>query len=273
MTRVEWRHTIETSRLLRVLAATALGAIGSVFVLGAGLLAFVVATSLLAGEIAVLAVIAFAGVLLARRLAVHVALVGSGDVDFSVFVSTRVLVAASVVWAVAIAAVLALDAPFVVVQVSVAVAVFVLLPAVAALRSEGYVDTKTSVLHVRNRDTDIALVDRVSRYSLGPVAVLWVRYHDGAGATAPRLFGVPATDATAIETALEASDTAPPDYDGNLLVAKTLYAFGLGASAFAVALAYFAFQRGGDAAVVGTYAALLAGLFGVLFLWLGYVEG
>lgn len=273
MTRVEWRHTVETSRFLRVLAATALGAIGSLFVLGAGLLAFVVATSLLAGEIAVLAVIAFAGVLLARRLAVHVALVGRGDVDFSVFGSTRLFVAASVAWAVVIAAFLAFDAPIVVVQVGVLVAVFVFLPVVAGLRSEGYVDTETGVLHVRNRDTDLVLVNGVSRYSLGPLTILRVRYYTGAGSTPPRLFGVPAGDAAGIESALESSDAEPPARDGNPLVAKTLYAFGVGALALAAGLVYFAFERGGDAAVVGTYAAVLAALFGAVFLWLGSVEG
>lgn len=273
MTRVEWAYTVETSRLLRVLAATALGAVGSVFVLAAGFVVFLVATSLLAGEVAILALFVFGGLLFARRLAVHAALVGSGDVGFAEFLSPRDLLVASVAWAVAIAGLLALDVPLLVVQAGAALAVFGFLPVVAALRSEGYVDTDAGALHVNDSDTPLAAVKSARTYRFGPVTVLRVHYHGGTGASVPRLLGVPAEKAERVRAALETDVGDPPESDRNPLVTRTLYGFGLCSLALAAAFAYLGLQRGGDAAVVGTYAAVFGALFGAIFLWLGYVEG
>ena len=268
-----WRHTVETSRLLRVASLVAMGAIGSVLVLGvAGAVGLVVA-SVLAGEFAVLAVLAAAAVLLGRRLAFHAALAANTEGGFLGTFSRPEVLAASVAWAVAFVALAVLDAPRAVLFASFVVAVFGLLPLVALLSSEGEVDTAVGELRVGNHEVPLAAIDGVSPYDLGPVALLRVRYHDGAGGpTAPRLLGVSAADADRVRGALESRTGAPPAPTGNPGVEKALYAFGVGALGVAAALGYYAFREGGDAAVMVGYAAAMAALFGVLFLWLGAVE-
>ncbi len=273
MTRVEWRYTAETSRLLWALSLAASGAIGGLFVLVAALAVFVVATSLLAGEFAILALLLAFGLLGARRLATHAALARSNDGFFDVL-SARELAVASVGWAVFLGALLALDVPSQVVYACILVTVFVCLPAAAALRSEGYVDTDEGAFEANDRELSLAVVDSVRRYDLGPVSVLRVHYHDGAaGASDPRIVSVSRRDADRVRAALEASDAAPPESDRNPTVTRALYAFAVGSFALAAAFAYFAANESGDAVGIGVYVAVFAGFFGVLFAWLGYVEG
>lgn len=273
MTRVEWTHTVETSRLLRVLTVAALGAIGSVFLLVGALLVFVVGTSLAAGEFAVLGLLLGASLLLGRRLIVSATLVRRGEGGILRLLSARELLAASVAWAVVIAILLALDAPDWVALSALLLAVFVLLPVVALLRSEGFVDTGAGVLDVDMSEASLAAVASVSRYELGPVTVLRIRYHGGtAGASAPRLFGVPSDTAAHIQTALEASDGEPQVSERNPLITRTLYGFGVALFGFVAVLGYYASQQRGDAVVLAAYAAVIAALFGALFVWLGYVE-
>ncbi|MUV59865.1 hypothetical protein [Halobacterium sp. CBA1126] len=274
MTRVEWRHTAETSSFLRALALAAFGAVGGLLVLVAALAAFVVATSLLAGEFAVLAVVLAFALLGARRLATHAALARSENGGLPAFLSARELVTASVAWAAALAALLALDAPVWAVFACVLLAVFGCLPVAAALRSEGYADTEAGVFEANDSEVSLAAVDRVDRYDLGPLAVLRVRYHDGAGgASAPRIVAVPRERAARVRDALESSDATPSESDRNPAITRALYAFGVGSFALAAAFAYFAAAESGDAALVGSYVAVFAAVFGALFCWLGYVEG
>lgn len=273
MSRVSWRHTVETSRVLRAASLAAAGAIGSVLVLGAAGAAWLVVVSLLAGEFAVLALVAATAVLFGRRLAFHAALATHTEGGFRGAFSRLELLAASVAWAVALVALAVLDAPSTALFACFVVAVFGLLPVVAALSSEGEVDTGAGELRVGGREVPLAVVDHVTRRGLGPVAVLRVHYHDGAGSpTAPRLLGVAPGDAARVRDALESGTAEPPEPSGNPVVEKTLYAFGLGALAVAAALAYYAFREGGDAGVVVGYAATLAAMFGAIFLWLGAVE-
>ncbi|WP_336037773.1 hypothetical protein [Halobacterium yunchengense] len=272
MTLVEWTYTVETSRFLHSLTLTAVGAVGGLFVLVGALGAVVLGGSLLAGELAVLAVAAGLAVLFARRLALNVALAGR-EPGLREYFSARELLGASAAWAAAYGAALWLDAGTTVVRVCVFGAALVCLPLGAALRSEGRVDTDEGVFEANGTEVPLAAVDAVSRYDVGPVTVLRVRYHEGAGGTrAPRLLGVPRADAGRVRAALEASEAAPPDRDRHPLVAKTLYAFGAAAFALAAGLAYYGVRAGGDAAVVGVYAAAFAALFGAIFAWLGYVE-
>jgi len=111
VTRVEWRRTAETSRLLRVASLVAMGTIGSVLVLGAAGATALAVASVLDGEFAVLALFAAAAVLLGRRLAFHAALADHTDGRFTGAFSLRELLAASVGWAVALVALAVLDAP------------------------------------------------------------------------------------------------------------------------------------------------------------------
>lgn len=273
MTRVEWTHTAETSRLLRALALAAFGAIAGLFGFLATFSLFVLAGSLLAGEFAVLALLLAFALLGGRRLATHAALARADSGSWDAF-SARDLLAASVAWAGSLAGLLAAGAPVNLLFAVVIVAVFACLPVAAALRSEGYVDTKAGLFEVNNREASLSAVERVRRYDLGPVALLWVHYHDGAGgASAPRFFGLPAHQADSIETAIESSDAEPPERDRNPAIAWTLYAFAVGAFLLAAAFAYFAAGESGDAAAVGGYVALFAAFFGALFAWLGSVEG
>lgn len=250
-----------------------MGAIGSVLVLGVAGAAGLVVASLAAGEFAVLALVAGAAVLFGRRLAFHAALAANAEGGFFGMFSRSALLAASVAWAAAFVALAVLDAPREALFACFIVAVFGLLPAVAALSSEGEVDTTAGELRVGDREVSLAAIDRVSRRDLGPVSVLRLRYHDGAGGpNAPHLLGVAPGDAAHVRDALESATGNPPEATGNPTVEKTLYAFGLGALAAAAVLTYYAVGEGGDAGVIVGYAAALAALFGAIFLWLGAVE-
>ncbi|MCD2199880.1 hypothetical protein LPA44_08225 [Halobacterium sp. KA-4] len=274
MTHVEWTYTAETSRLLRTLALAAFGAIGGLFVLVAALAVFVVGSSLLAGEFAILALLLAFGLLGARRLATHTALAHSENGGLHDFFSARELLVASVGWAAFLGALLALNVPSQVVYACILVAVFVCLPVAAALRSDGYVDTAEGVFEANDREVSLAVVDGVRQYDIGPVSVLRVRYHDGAtSASDPRIVTVPREDADRIRTAIESSEAEPPTNSRNPTITRTLYAFGVGSFALAAAFAYFALTASGDATIIGGYVAVFAGFFGLLFVWLGYVEG
>lgn len=272
MTRIQWSYTVETSPLLHYLTLLAIGAIGSIFVLAGAGAVFVVGASLVAGQVAVLAAIALFAMLFARRFALHVEL-ARREPGLREYFSGTELVAACVAWAAVVVAAFRYGGSSRLVYGCIVAVAFVCLPLVAALRSEGYVDTDAGTFTVNDTETSLTAVDAVSRYDIGRLSLLRVHYHDAAGGSAaPRLFGVPTDDAAHIRATLESSDGEPPDTDSNPLVARTLYAFGLGAFAVAVAFAYVGLRQGGDAAVVGTYGAAFAALFGVLFVWLGYVE-
>lgn len=273
MTRVEWTYTVETSRFLRILALAGAGALAGFFGLVAAGLVFVVGVSLLSGDFAVLALLLGATLLGARRLATSVALFDSDVPTAMDFLPARELAAACLAWAVALAALVALDIGSRAVYAVVVVVVTLCLSLAALLHSEGYVDTDEAVLDANRGEASLAAVAGVSRYDLGSAAVLRVHYHDGAGSSAPRLLTVPVAKADAVERALVSSDADPPESDRNPLIAKTLYAFALGSFGVAAAFAYFAATESGDATGVGVYVAAFVGLFGLLFAWLGYVEG
>jgi uncharacterized membrane protein len=94
-----------------VASLVAMGAIGSVLVLGAAGATALVVVSVLEGEFVVLALFAAAAVLLGRRLAFHAALADHTDGRFTGAFSRRELLAASVGWAVALVVLAVLDAP------------------------------------------------------------------------------------------------------------------------------------------------------------------
>lgn len=273
MTRVEWTYTVETSALLRVLTVVGAGAIGSVFVFVAVGLVLVVGGSLLAGEFAILGLVLAFTLLFGRRLAGYTALFRSGTPNVTDSVPARVLLAASVAWAVLLAALLAAGVQSELAFAVLVFAVFVSLPLAALLHSEGSVDTDEGVLDADGGDASLATVDRVRQFGLGRIALLRVRYHGGASASAPRLLTVPREQADAVQRALESSDAEPPESDRNPLVARTLYAFALGFLALAAAAVSLATSEGGDAAVVGWYGAAFAVVLAGLFAWLGAVEG
>jgi hypothetical protein len=272
VTRVEWTHTIETSQFLRALAVGAFSAIGAVFVAGAALLAVVVTSLVLAGAVAALVAGAALTALFSRRLVAQAALLEHREA-FLEPLSTRAVVAASAVWAAGDVLALAAGVPLAAVAAVHAAAVFVGLPVAAFLRSEGAVDTDAGTLTANGRDTTLAAIAAVSRYSLGPATVLRVRYHDGAaGASDPRWLGVLPTDADRVADALEASDAPPPDSNAQPLVAAVLGVFGFGILSFAAYLGYVAATGTGDQTVVVGYATLVTAVFAAVFLWLAVRE-
>lgn len=270
---MEWRHTVETSRLLRVASLVALGAVGSVLVLVVAGVAGLVVALVLAGEFGVLAVIAAAAVLFGRRILFYGVLASQTDGGFVDPFSRLELLAASVAWAVAFVALALLNVPVEALLGCFALAVFGILPVVALLSSEGEVDTSVGELRVGDRDVALGAIERVARRDLGPVSVFRICYHEGTGGSAaPRFLGVAAEDAARVGSALKSEGHEPPEPTGSSAVQKTLYAFGLGALGVATVLGYSAVHEGGDATVMVGYAAGIAVLFGVMFLWLGAVE-
>lgn len=270
MTEVTWRHDAETSRLLYALTLASFAAIGTLFVAVGALAVRFLAESLLAGELGVLALVAAAGLLFARRIAVQVAVAREQE---SPPVSMRHLAAVSAAWAAADAVLLVAGVPFEGVVVPHVVAVFGGLPLAAFLAGEGVVDTDRGVLDAGGGETDLAAVESVSRRDFGPLSLLRLRYHDGAvGSSAPRWLGVSREDAGRVRDALESSDAPAPEPTHRPLVAGVLAAFGVGLLAFAGFLASVAASGGGDRAVVVGYATALLGLFAAMFLWLAVRE-
>ncbi|MDH5019706.1 hypothetical protein [Halobacterium rubrum] len=277
MSRVEWTYTVESSRFLRVLAVAGAGAVGSVFVFVGAAVVLVVGSSLLDGEFAILGLLLAFGLLGARRLATHAALFDSETSTVTDVLPARQVVAASVAWAVLLAALLAAAVQSEAVFAVLALAAVGCLLLAGLLHSEGHVDTDEGVVVVDGggggSEATLASVDDVRRHDLGSIAVLRVRYHDGTGSSVPRLLTVPGEQTAAVQRALESSDAEPPESDRNPLIAKTLYAFALGSFVLAGVFGYFAAAERGDAAVIGAYVALFVSVFGLLFAWLGVVEG
>jgi hypothetical protein len=271
--RIEWTYTIETSRLLRALALVGMGAIGSLFVLAAVGAALVVGTSLLDGNFAILGLVLAFTLLFGRRLAGQAALFNTDVPNITDVLPARELAAASVGWVVVAACLVALDVGSRVVYAVVVVVVTLSLSLSALLHSEGHVDTDEGVVDANRGEASLAAVATVSRYDLGKAVLLRVHYHDGAGASAPRLLTVPRERADAVQRALVSSDAEPPESDRNPVVAKTLYAFAVGCLALAAGAGYLAVTAGGDAAVIGWYGAVFAVVLAGLFGWLGSVEG
>lgn len=278
MTRVEWTYTAETSRFLRTLSVVGMGAISGIFVLVAIGAVFVVGVALFEGDFAILGLVLAFTLLFGRRLAGQAALFQTDVPNVTDVLPAWSMLASSLAWAGVIVVLLTVDVVSELVFGVIVLAVFLTLPLVALLTSEGYVDTDEGVV-VADRGTGsgsestLAEVESVRRYDLGSVALLRVRYHDGAGSSARRLLTVPLEQADDIQRALESSDADPPESDRNPLIAKTLYAFALGSFAIAAAFLYYASTESGDAAGIVVYVALIAALFGSIFAWLGYVEG
>lgn len=274
MTDVEWRYSAADSRLLAALVLAGVGALAGLAVLVGAAAAWVTVALALSGDYAAVGVVALLLLAGGRFAAPEVALYASEAFGLPAGTSVRALAGAAAAWAVAVAALAVAGAPSEALAALPFAVAFVCVPVYAALASEGSVDVDAGVARLRERDLDLDDVASVSRYDLGSIAVLRVRYHEGAGfVSAPRLFGVPREDAAAVRASLDASDAPPPPVDGNPLVARTLYAFGAGAFALAAGFAVFGVRQGGDAAVIGAYGATFAALFGALFAWAGRQEG
>ena len=152
-------------------------------------------------------------------------------------------------------------------------AAFLVIPFVAfagrALASDGAFDPQAGTLAYADSEIDLDDVTGVKRTDVTDYAV--VRLSHDAGLGTPGLLVLPRTAADAVVPALErAAESADPAESGSLALTATLVALGLGSLAGAAGLASVA--RTADQPAILHWAALLAGLFGVLFLWIAWKE-
>jgi hypothetical protein len=152
-------------------------------------------------------------------------------------------------------------------------AAFLALPFVAfagrSLASDGAFDPRAGTLTYADREVDLDDVTGVNRTDVAGYAV--VRLAHDAGLGTPGLLVLPESVADAVVPALDrAAESADPAESGSLALTATLVAFGLGSLAGAAGLASLAGSV--DQPAMLYWAALVAGLFGGLFLWVAWRE-
>lgn len=278
----EWSHTAAESRLLRALVAVSFGILaGMALAAGVAAVAFTAAT-LLAGEYGIAAALAFALALAAARSAPHLAACRGRDATGSapLYEAVRSLGRSRLAGAVLFGLVVLWTGVqlggrgFSVVAFG---GIAVPMVVVSALTSEGELDADAETLTYCGTDVDLPALDGYRRVALGNLVFYRFSYVAGAVTpTTPRFAVVPAGVDGAVRDAVEAGvATESGEYDPpNRAVQATLVAFGVGSLAFAGALLTVeptsSNPRGG---AVLAYAALLVGLFGVIFLSLAARSG
>lgn len=154
---------------------------------------------------------------------------------------------------------------------------------VSLLTSEGELDADAGTLTYCGTDVDLSALAGARRIDLGAAGVVVYRFSYVSGATSPhlpRLVVVPAGDSAGADAALreavergvaaESEDYDPP----NPAIRATLAVFGVGFLAFGgVLLTVDPASPNPRAGAVLGYAALLSGVFGLLFLSLAVRSG
>lgn len=272
---LSWSYTVATSRFLRGLAALSMGVVGGMAL--AVLVGAVVFSAglILSGQYAIAAAILLALAVMALRIAPQQLALRRGQLSESNLLSQATrklgwkgLLAASlfgigVFW---VGLQLGGVGFFAVVFGTIAAPML----AVSILTSEGELDAESNILTYCGTDVDLSALDGFRRVSLGKLALYRFSYVSGAMSyRTPRLLVVPASADDQIRQAIESGVASESEeYDSpNRAIQATMVAFGLGLLAFAGLLLTVeptsANPRGG---VVLVYAALCAGVFGLIFL-------
>ncbi|NHN59314.1 MULTISPECIES: hypothetical protein [Halorussus] len=279
---VEWSHTVAESRLLRALAGASFGVLAAM-ALAAGVAAVAfTAGSFLSGRYGIAVALLFALLFTAARIAPQITAFRTGTSDRLALLhgalhdsgwlglAAATAFGAGVVW---LGVRLGDIEFFLVVFGTIAVP----MVAVSALTSEGELRSDAETLTYCGTDIDLSALDGVRRVGLGGLVVYRLSYVAGAMTpTTPRFLVVPAGVDDALRAALDAGVAAdPPESDPtNPAIRATLAVFGVGLLAFAGLLLTVdptgPTPRGGAVLV---YAALMAGLFGAIFLSLARRSG
>lgn len=283
-----WSHTAEESRLLRALVAVSLGVVGGMALAAAVATAVFAGGVILSGEygvgIAVLAAMALAAM---RVLPQYVAFRN----EDSAWAVPLYGIVRRLGWSrFAVASAFGLGVLWVGLQLGglgFFVAVFgtiaVPMVVVSLLTSEGELHADAGTLTYCGTDLDLSALTKFRRIDLGTAGVVVYRFSYVRGATSPhvpRLVVVPAGESAGVDAALreavERGVAAEPEaYDPpNPAIRATLAVFGVGFLAFGgVLLTVEPASPNPRSGAVLVYAALVSGVFGLLFLSLAARSG
>lgn len=278
---VEWSHTAADSRLLCALVAASLGVVAAMaLAVVIGAVAFT-ARAFLSGEYALGTAVLLALGVAAVRIAPQYVAFRRGDAARSMPLREAIrrlgrsgLAAASAFGLGVLWVGLRLDGlGFFVVFGTIAVP----MVAVSVLSSEGELDADAGTATYCGTAVDLSALEGFRRIGLRGVAVYRFSYVSGATSPrTPRFVVVPAAVDAAVREAANAGVAADPgEYDPpNRAIRATLAAFGVGLLGFAgVLLTVEPTSPNPRGGVVLVYAALVSGVFGLVFLSLAARSG
>jgi hypothetical protein len=275
MSSIEWRVTLSTSRALRACAYVALGAVGSLPVLGAALVAVLAVRALQAGNpggALVVVAVAVLSVPLSRRYLLPV-LLDPRVRDASLHPDARALhlrwlLGAAVAWGVVFVRAASVSPAL---PIALFAGALGLLVVAAGLRTEARVDPSSLTLRTGSRTTSLSGLRTVRSLRLGPLVLCWLSFErDTVSPRATRFLPVPSRVFPAVQTAFEDGVEATPDRGRAMPSAQRAVVLALGAALVAVGPALWVLlPQTGDARLVAAYAGALFGLLGVLALWYG----
>ncbi|WP_135852757.1 hypothetical protein [Halorussus salinus] len=277
-----WSHTPAESRLLRGLVALPVGVVSG-FALGLvlGALGFVVLIAL-NGRYLLAAGTLLAFVFALSRTAPHLLAHRTGDFDAAFRGLGARTLAAGTVAGVAVLAVGALVLPDDLFPVFVGATLVGPLLVASLFSSEGELDAEAGRLTYQGTDVDLSTLVGVGRWSVGGYVAYRLSYAAGAATfTTPRTLVVPRRVDSHLRDALDAGVAADAGDPGPSRTAVRLVAAAIGLSLFAFAGLLLTADPTGVASTGGSsrgdavlwYAALIAGLFGAIFLSLGIRGG
>jgi len=264
---VDWELDVADSSLLLGLAYVFPSILGGVIVLAFGLLLWLVAAAVWAGDLGraigliVVAVLA----LLSRRYLPALLETDLATPFFERF-THRGLLVGSLLGALTLlgSAQLHPSAPF-----AVFVASWIPLVLTAAFPTSGHADLAAKILVVDETEVPLQEVRAFRAISMGPFAVCWLSYTRGSP-TAPRIVVLPSDYADAVATLIGAVPETSKEEDSTIDRAERIVAglFGLGMVAIGPLL--WLVLPPGDGQAIALYAGAMFGLFGVLLLWYAY---
>lgn len=266
-TTINWELDVTDSSLLLGLAYVFPSILGGVVVLVVGLVIWLVASAVLAGEFAqavgilVLALLA----LLSRRYLPALLKTNLTDPFFERY-SRRGLIVGSLLGAFALLVSTRLhpDAPF-----AVFIGSWIPLVLTAAFPTTGAADVEAETLVVNGTDVPLEAVRQSRAISIRAFTVYWMSYSRGVP-TSPRIIVVPIEHTKTIDTLLDAT-VSVSDHGRSTIARSERFIAGLfGLGLLAVGPVLCLVLPPGDGQAVALYAGAMFGLFGAMLLWYAY---
>lgn len=264
---IEWELDVTESSVLLSLAYIFPSILGGVTMLVFGLVAWLVASAIQAGDFA-----QAAGILLVALLAILSrrylpALLGTTSTAlFFKRYSLRGLIAGSVLGALVLLGSTRLhpDAPF-----AVFIASWAPLVLTAAFPTNGHADVETRTLVVDGTEVPLEAISQFRTVSHGAFTMYWISYSRGAP-TAPRIIFVPTEHTEMIADLVDATSSDSNKERSTIGRSERLISglFGIGLIAMGPVL--WLVLPPGDGQAVALYAGVMFGLFGMMLLWYAY---
>ena len=264
---VDWELDVTDSSLLLGLAYVFPSLLGGVVVLVFGLLLWLVAAAVWAGDLgrAIGVIVVAVLALLSRR---YLPALFETDLSTTFFerFSRRELLVGSLLGALTLlgSAQVHSSAPF-----AVFIGSWIPLVLTAAFLTNGHADLVAKTLVADETELLLEAVRTFRVMSMGTFTVCWLSYTRGAP-TAPRIVVLPSDYVDAVAKLLETGPESPNEDRSTINRGERTVAglFGLGMIAIGPLL--WLILPPGDGQVIALYAGAMFGLFGVMLLWYAY---